>query len=99
MAAEGATSFWLKAAAVLLVALGVLTGIAPEVGLPFLVAKILFLPLLLPFLFSPRVLRWQEALGRRGRVAVLAAVFLYLALMESFLAPIVLAELGYRAAA
>ena len=99
MAADGATSFWLKAAAVLLAAVGVTTWIAPEIGLPFLVTKILFLPLLLPLLFSRRVLRWQEAAGRWGRVAVLAGLFLYIALMESFLAPIVLAELGYRVAA
>jgi hypothetical protein len=99
MAAEGATSFWLKAAAVVLVALGVVTLVAPEIGLPFLVTKILLLPLLLPFLFNARVIRWQESLGRWGRFAVFGAVFLYIALMESFLAPIVLAELGYRVAA
>lgn len=99
MVFEGATSFWIRAAAVLFAAVGVTSLVAPEIGLPFLITKILFLPLLLPFLFSARVIRWQESLGRWGRFALFGVIFLYIALMESFLAPIVLAELGYRAAA
>jgi len=89
------TGFWLKAAALVFAAVGVAAWIDPAFGLPYLITAIFLLPSLLPFLFSRRVRRWEEALGRPGRAALFAAVFLYVALMNAFLAPIVLAELGY----
>jgi hypothetical protein len=95
---EPANWFWFKAAAVVFAIAGVAAWLDPAFGVPYLVTGVFLLPLLLPFLFSPRVRRWEEALGGLGRVAVFAAVFLYIALVKSILAPIVLAELGYFAA-
>ena len=99
MAAEGATSFWLKAAAIAFAVASAAAWLDPAFGVPYLVTAIFILPLLLPFLFSQRVRRWEEALGGLGRIAVFAAVFVYIAAVRALLAPIVLAELGYRVAA
>ncbi len=87
--------FWLKAAAALFAACGAVSLLHPPSGVPYLITAILLLPLLLPFIFSVHVRRWGGALGGFGRIVLFAALVLHIALMRSFLAPIVLAELGY----
>ena len=87
--------FWLKAAVALFAVSGAVAWFDPPFGVPYIVATILLLPLLLPFVFSARVRRWESALGGFGQVGLFAALLLYIALVRSFLAPIVLAELGF----
>ena len=87
--------FWLKAAVALFAVAGAVSLLHPPSGVPYLVATILLLPLLLPFVFSQRVRRWGAALGGFGRIVLFAALVFHITLMRSFLAPIVLAELGY----
>lgn len=87
--------FWLKAAAGLFAVSGAVAWLHPPFGVPYIVTTILLLPLLLPFVFNARVRRWEAALGRFGRLALFAGLLAYIAVMRSFLAPIVLAELGY----
>lgn len=90
--------FWLKAGGLLFAVAGAVAWLNPALGVPYLVTAVLFLPLLLPFLFSARVRRWEDALGGLGRIVLFAALFLYLAAVKSLLAPVILAELGYVAA-
>jgi hypothetical protein len=87
--------FWLKAAAALFAVSGAVSWLHPPFGVPYLVTTILLLPLLLPFIFSGHVRRWGAALGGFGRLVLFAVLVLHITLMRSFLAPIVLAELGY----
>lgn len=90
--------FWLKAGGLVFAVAGAVAWLNPALGVPYLVTAVLFLPLLLPFLFSARVRRWEEALGGLGRIVLFAALFLYIALIKSVLAPVILAELGHVAA-
>jgi hypothetical protein len=87
--------FWLKAAVALFAVSGAVAWLHPPFGVPYIVTTILLLPLLLPFIFSVHARRWGAALGGFGRLALFAGVLAYIAVMRSFLAPIVLAELGY----
>jgi hypothetical protein len=83
--------FWPKVVLVVVVVIGLVAWLEPAFGLAYLVTAIFLLPVLMVFLISSRVRNWEAALGGLGQVGVFALLFIYMALVKTFLTPIVLA--------